>query len=322
MSVGSECVFVCGLWRRHEPSNQESCRFAATMAGRIGAFVELMRPKNLALAAATVPLGAYFATMERVEPFPLSAVLCHTVAVVFFTGAGNTMNDIKDAELDQTAHPQRPIPSNRISLEQARLFSAILWLLSVLLHIAGLVLVEPDIRLLVSCVTIYVLAVVLMVSYDHGPATKNKGLLGNVVISLLVGAVILYGASAVGGITEPLVWWIFGVVFLTNLSREMVKDCMDMEADIGSRTTLPMQYGKEKVRMAAYVLLMGALVCLYMPFWRGPFAFGQLVVQTPAILVLITLNGHMYKGEDALVASRIRLAMFLGLASFIAVAQW
>ena len=292
------------------------------MAGRVEAFVELMRPKNLALAAATVPLGAYFATMETVEAFPISVVICHTLAVLFFTGAGNAMNDIKDAELDRTAHPQRPIPSGRLSREQARWFTLALWILSLGFHIIGLLLVGPNTKLIASCVGIYVMAVGLMVSYDHGPTTKNKGLLGNIVISILVGAVVLYGASAVGGIGVSLVWWIFGVVLLTNLAREMVKDCMDMEADVGSRLTLPMQYGKEKVRMAAYVLLMGALICLYMPFWRGPFEFGELVVQTPAILVLITLNGPMYKGEDALVAGRIRLAMLLGLLSFIAVAQW
>ena len=101
-------------------------------------------------------------------------------------------------------------------------------------------------------------------------------------------------------------WWIFGVVFLTNLAREMVKDCMDMEADEGSRRTLPMTYGKEKVRMAAYVVIMGALVCLYVPFWKGPFGFNQLALQLPAILTLITLNGPLVQGKDALVAGRIR----------------
>ena len=177
--------------------------------------------------------------------------------------------------------------------------------------------IEPSVSTYLPTVLIYILAVVLMVTYDHGPATKNRGLSGNIVISLLVGAVILYGASAVGGFTQPVIWWIFGVVFLTNLAREMVKDCMDMEADAGSRQTLPMTYGKEKVRMAAYVVIMGALVCLYIPSWRGPFEFGQIALQIPAILTLITLNGPMVQGNDALVAGRIRIAMFLGLVSFI-----
>jgi hypothetical protein len=69
--------------------------------------------------------------------------------------------------------------------------------------------------------------------------------------------------------------------------------------------------------MIAYVITMGALVCLYMPYWRGPFEFGQLVFQTPAILVLITLNGPLFKGDDALVSGRIRVAMLLGLIGFL-----
>lgn len=291
------------------------------MAGGLGGYVSLMRPKNLVLASATVPLGAYFALMGSSNAFPFLAVALHTLAVLCFTGAGNAMNDIKDAEIDAIAHPQRPIPSGQVNLDGAGKFTAVLWCISVFAHIGGLLVVEPDVDVYLPTVLIYIVAVILMVTYDHGPATKNKGLVGNIIISILVGAVILYGAAGVGGFTDPLVWWIFGVVFFTNLAREMVKDCMDMEADTGSRQTLPMTYGKEKVRMAAYVLLMGALVCLYMPFWKGPFAFGQLALQTPAILALITLNGPLYKGQDALVAGRIRLAMLLGLLSFIVAAQ-
>jgi geranylgeranylglycerol-phosphate geranylgeranyltransferase len=283
----------------------------------MGAYIALMRPKNLVLAGATVPLGAYFALMDTSEAFPFVAVTLHTLAVMLFTGAGNAMNDIKDAEIDKTAHPMRPLPSGQLTLSQAGRFTSLLWVLSVAAHVGGLMAVEAAVSIYLPTVLIYILAVVLMVTYDHGPATKNRGLSGNIVISLLVGAVILYGASAVGGFALPVIWWIFGVVFLTNLAREMVKDCMDMEADKGSRQTLPMTYGKEKVRMAAYIVIMGALVCLYVPFWKGPFQFGQIALQIPAILTLITLNGPMVQGKDALVAGRIRMAMLLGLVSFI-----
>ncbi len=287
------------------------------MAGGMGAYIALMRPKNLVLAGATVPLGAYFALMDTSEAFPFVAVTLHTLAVMLFTGAGNAMNDIKDAEIDKTAHPMRPLPSGQLTLSQAGRFTSLLWVLSVAAHVGGLMAVEAAVSIYLPTALIYILAVVLMVTYDHGPATKNRGLSGNIVISLLVGAVILYGASAVGGFALPVIWWIFGVVFLTNLAREMVKDCMDMEADRGSRQTLPMTYGKEKVRMAAYIVIMGALVCLYVPFWKGPFQFGQIALQIPAILTLITLNGPMVQGNDALVAGRIRMAMLLGLVSFI-----
>ena len=65
-----------------------------------------------------------------------------------------------------------------------------LWCVSVFAHIGGLLVVEPEVAVYLPTILIYILAVLLMVTYDHGPATKNKGLLGNIIISILVGAVI------------------------------------------------------------------------------------------------------------------------------------
>ena len=160
------------------PSNQESVAPASTMAGGLGGYVSLMRPKNLVLASATVPLGAYFALMDSSNAFPFLAVALHTLSVLCFTGAGNAMNDIKDAEIDATAHPQRPIPSGQVSLDGAGKFTSVLWCISVFAHIGGLLVVEPEVSVYLPTILIYILAVVLMVTYDHGPATKNKGVVG------------------------------------------------------------------------------------------------------------------------------------------------
>ena len=165
--------------------------------------------------------------------------------------------------------------------------------------------------------TIYVAAVVLMLTYDHGPRTKQKGLVGNIAISSLVAAVVLYGASSIEGLDALLCWYVAGVVFFVNLAREIIKDCQDMEADSDSRQTLPMKIGKENSRMVAYVLTLIGIVFLYIPYWQGPFLFGQLFLQSPAIVLLMSLNGPMWKGEDYAVATRLRIAMLLGLVSFI-----
>ena len=279
------------------------------------AWLELMRPKNLVLGAITVPLGAAFTLQGQIVD-EMIIIFLQTISVMLFIGAGNVMNDIKDFEIDKLAHPNRPLPSQQISLIAATKFSWILWALSILCLVSATYF-SMDFDLWWSTIVIYIIAVILMVSYDHGPKTKEMGLQGNIAISLMVAAVIIYGASSVGGLLNPLIWWVAGVVFFTNLAREIVKDCQDIIADEGQRTTLPMRIGLEKSRMAAYVIIMAALVCLYMPFWRGPFEFGQLVFQTPAILVLITLNGPLFKGEDALVSARIRVAMLLGLIGFL-----
>ncbi|HIF91033.1 MAG TPA: hypothetical protein EYQ58_05810 [Candidatus Poseidoniales archaeon] len=279
------------------------------------AWLELMRPKNLVLGAITVPLGAAF-TLQGQFADELLIISLQTIAVILFIGAGNVMNDIKDYEIDKLAHPNRPLPSGQMSLQSASNFSRLLWSLSILC-LAIAIYFSMDFELWWATIIIYAIAVVLMISYDHGPKTKEMGLQGNIAISIMVAAVILYGASSVGGLLNPLIWWVSGVVFFTNLAREIIKDCQDIIADEGQRTTLPMKIGLEKSRMIAYIITMGALVCLYMPYWRGPFEFGQLVFQTPAILVLITLNGPLFKGDDSLVSGRIRVAMLLGLIGFL-----
>lgn len=286
------------------------------MSADVRAFIELMRPKNMVLAAITVPLGALFGLNASLNEEQLTAVVIQIFSVLAFMGAGNAMNDIKDAAIDAQAHPNRPLPSQRISLEAAKKFVVALWLISFSLMAVGAYLLMQSDATWWPLAVIYLAAVALMLTYDLGPETKTKGLIGNVSISLMVAAVILYGAATVDSITR-LSFLVAGVVFFTNLAREIVKDCQDMLADEGERYTLPMKIGLERARMLAYVFIMGGLVCLYIPYWQGPFVFGQLLLQTPAIMVLITLNGPLFKGEDVQVSSRIRIAMLLGLMSFI-----
>jgi geranylgeranylglycerol-phosphate geranylgeranyltransferase len=286
------------------------------MSADVRAFIELMRPKNMVLAAITVPLGALFGLNASLNEEQLIAVIIQIFSVLAFMGAGNAMNDIKDAAIDAQAHPNRPLPSQRISLEAAKKFVVVLWLISFSLMAVGAYLLMQSDATWWPLAVIYIAAVALMLTYDLGPETKTKGLIGNVSISLMVAAVILYGAATVDSITR-LSFLVAGVVFFTNLAREIVKDCQDMLADEGERYTLPMKIGLERARMLAYVFIMGGLVCLYIPYWQGPFVFGQLLLQTPAIMVLITLNGPLFKGEDVQVSSRIRVAMLLGLMSFI-----
>ena len=287
------------------------------MGGSIKPYLHLMRMKNVILASITVPLGAQFAVGDSWLSDQLLEVIAQIFAVIFFIGAGNTMNDIKDVDIDREAHPERPLASGAISVNSAQNFVKVLWLMSIICLFVGAYSLQKDGNSVIELMTIYVIAITLMLTYDHGLELKNTGLKGNISISIMVGAVILYGASSVGNTWTPLVWWTAGVVFFANLAREIIKDCQDMEADEGLRQTLPMTYGLVKSRMLAYVIVMAALVCLYVPYWKGPFEFNQLFFQTPAILMLITLNRELAEGKDYQAAAKIRTAMLLGLIGFI-----
>ena len=273
-----------------------------------------MRIKNLGLALIATPLGAAFALLDFQALLDYPEVALATLSVLFFMAAGNALNDLSDVEIDKIAHPTRPLANGSISISETRLLIGLLSLLSLASLLGCLYLMEGSRAYTAG---IYVAAVVLMVTYDHGPRTKQKGLIGNIAISSLVAAVVLYGASSIEGLDALLCWYVAGVVFFVNLAREIIKDCQDMEADSDSRQTLPMKIGKENSRMVAYVLTLVGIVFLYIPYWQGPFLFGQLFLQSPAIVLLMSLNGPMWKGEDYAVATRLRIAMLLGLVSFI-----
>ena len=284
------------------------------MASKLVASIQLMRIKNLGLALIATPLGAAFALLDFEALLDYPEVALATLSVLFFMAAGNALNDLSDVEIDKIAHPSRPLANGSISISETKMLIGFLSLLSVASLLGCLYLMEGS-QTYTAC--IYVAAVVLMITYDHGPRTKQKGLIGNIAISSLVAAVVLYGASSIEGLDAVLCWYVAGVVFFVNLAREIIKDCQDMEADSDSRQTLPMKIGKENSRMVAYVLTLIGIVFLYIPYWQGPFLFGQLFLQSPAIVLLMSLNGPMWKGEDYAVATRLRIAMLLGLVSFI-----
>jgi len=284
------------------------------MANKLVASIELIRVKNLGLALIATPLGAAFALLDFQELFGYYQVALATMSVLFFMAAGNALNDLSDVEIDRIAHPQRPLANETLSISEAKALIGILSALSLASLIGCLYLMEGGTEFTAG---IYLAAVFLMLTYDHGPKTKQRGFIGNLAISSLVAAVVLYGASSIDGLDSALCWYVAGVVFFVNLAREIIKDCQDMEADSDSRQTLPMKIGKENSRMIAYVLTLIGIVFLYIPYWKGPFLFGQLLLQSPAIFILMSLNGPMWKGEDYIAATRLRIAMLLGLVGFI-----
>ena len=284
------------------------------MANKILASFELMRMKNILLASIATPVGALLALGDFSSITEYPEVIFATTSVLFFMGAGNAMNDLRDIEIDRIAHPNRPLARESMSEKEAKILMISLAFLSIGSLVACCLMMDNERKYTLS---IYGIVALLMLSYDSLLELKNKGLLGNVSISLLVAAVTLYGASSVGEVTNPLIWYVSGVVFFVNLAREIVKDCQDLDADSESRVTLPMKIGLENSRMVAYVMTLFGLVMLYIPYWQGPFEFGQLLFQAPAMLVLITLNGPMWKGDDYVAATRLRIAMLLGLLGFI-----
>ena len=273
--------------------------------------VELSRPKNVVLAAITVPLGAHLALGGAWTTQALGLVALQTTSAICFMAAGNTFNDISDVSIDKQSKPDRPIPSERITIKSATKVAYSFTLLSSLFMAAGAYYTDEPYPL----IAIWTFAALLMWSYDAGPQTKRLGLVGNIAISLMVGAVIVYGAAAVSLANTEIVIYAAIVAFFANLAREIIKDCEDMESDEG-RNTLPMRIGLMNARSVAYVFILASMVTLGLAHYIGPLEYHQIVFHAPAIFILFSLNGPLFHGDDYKAQQNVRVGMLLGLIAF------
>lgn len=92
---------------------------------RVAAYATLLRIPNLFTAPPDVLLGAVlagFATTESGVVVPVQQVASLSVVSMLLYGAGTTLNDYADTEVDAVERPERPIPSQSVSSQAALSF--------------------------------------------------------------------------------------------------------------------------------------------------------------------------------------------------------
>ena len=278
------------------------------------AWLELTRPVNVIAGGITCYLGGYMVGIDGATHIPL---LFSCFSVMLLMAAGNIVNDVIDSAIDSRAHPYRPIPSGRVDRSIAKGMGIGFWIASMLSMLIATRLLYQEEWLWWAAPAIWLLAASLMATYDLGPRSKNRGILGNIAISLMVGAVILFGAAAVGSIDSQLIWFVGLTAFFINLGREMVKDCEDMDAD-GGRQTMPMRVGRENTRMVAYLCALAGLVMSAIPYYTGLLDIQWLLLQAPAFILILTCNKPLMTGDDRKAQRSLRIGLFFGLIGFVA----
>jgi geranylgeranylglycerol-phosphate geranylgeranyltransferase len=184
------------------------------------------------------------------------------VTVFAFIVGGNSLNDYLDREIDKVAHPERPIPSGKMSPKLVLNISIAAFIISIaaalFMNLASFIIV--------------VVAITLMISYELW--SKKVGLLGNITIGLLTGMLFLLGGAMVGNLDR--VWAVALVATLGTLGREIIKDVEDMAGD-ADRNTLPKRIGAKGAGVVAAVVLAVAVVLTPLPYLLGYFPAAYLV---------------------------------------------
>ncbi len=275
-------------------------------------YITLIRSGNCLMAGVSAAIGTLIASFTLNMLFPADALYVF-VAVFFITGAGNTINDVFDAEIDKINKPHRPIPSGAIRKKDALYFS-------ILLFVAGILTASfirpPEAELPIA---LYIAAINSLILIEYARTLKRTPFFGNLAVGYLTGSTFLFG-GAVFGIVGL---WSVGVLFMLSmfatLGREIVKDIEDIEGDktVGA-DTLPIRIGARKSAYAAAFFGMVAMLLSPLPFMMNMVSLGYILIVGVADAVFIVAIIHMLHNNDPVASSRyFKIAMMVALLAFV-----
>ncbi|MDO5824957.1 MAG: UbiA family prenyltransferase [Methanosphaera sp.] len=268
----------------------------------MNSYIEILRPANAIMASIAVLLMAIISHTYNME------IALGALAVFIATGAGNTINDYYDYEIDKVNKPARPIPSGRISLKNALYYSLILFALATII---GFYISIPNGITVIVCS-----AIMIVYAYDF----KKRCLIGNLTVSLLTALTFVFGGLITGDLYISVILAAFA--FLMTLSREIIKDCEDIEGDMTEGAhTMPIAYGKDTSIKVAFII--NIITCILTPllYIYGIFSSYYMIIILIADILFIYCGVLTLKNQEKDILHKVskymKIAMLIAFISFI-----
>jgi len=231
---------------------------------KIKGLIELLRPELPFAAGICVIIGEII-TLGKFPSF--SELFLGFLWGFFLSGPAMILNDFFDIEVDRVNVPHRPLPSGLISPRTVIVFTII----TTLIGLGASFFID---RL---AVLLYIIFWVIGFLYNW--KLKEKGLLGNLLVSSSVSITIILGGIVVG---EP---WNKGVaifslmIFLFNLGEEIAADAMDIEGDKKRNIkSLAILIGRKNALRISTSLFVIEIVLSYLPVFWGLFGISYLII--------------------------------------------
>lgn len=250
-------------------------------------------------------------------------------ATIFIAAAGNIINDINDIETDLINKPSNVIVGSSVSEKTAYNLFIVLNLLGVGLGFYLSHLIERP-----AFFILFILISALL--YIYATHLKRTLLIGNFVISLLVGmSVLIVGIfellPAITTINRTTQIIFFNVIFdyalfafIINLLREIAKDIEDIDGDYKcGMNTLPIALGRTRAKnvLSALNLIPLALLILYVVsnLYKQQLAvlYFLICVIGPLLYICIKTFSANSKKDFHDISNIYKLVMFFGMLSLL-----
>ncbi|MCS7098719.1 MAG: geranylgeranylglycerol-phosphate geranylgeranyltransferase [Sulfolobales archaeon] len=281
---------------------------SSRLGSKLSAYVELVRPHNVLAAILCVILGVLSAS--RAVEYSLSildaVIACAVVALV--SASGYAINDYFDYKVDAVNKPYRPIPSGRVSLGEVLYFSLVLGIVGV------------AISAWFNYISLIFVALNAVLVYSYSARIKERGLLGNLVVSFEGSASILYGSLVVytrTGVLDALSSALVpaSIAFTLLLGREIVKTIEDYYADsVRNVRSLPRVVGLRvsAVVASAVLLLVPALAVL--PLYTKLYNTSVYLPLATVTVVIVVFSVVKLLRSPNLVLAAIKVRSILKIA--------
>jgi len=306
----------------------------------LSALLRLVRVQNLLIIAAT----QYFVRFFLLKPFFFSYKfeLAHSLSDIEFltlvaatlciAAAGNIINDYFDIDIDRINKPGKMLIGRYFGRTEA-------FRLHLVLNGIGIVLGCLSAWLAGNIKLGFIFPVAAGLLWFYAKSLKKYFLLGNLLVSVLTGVVILLplffetwllttrnqvilrAAYDELLIQSVLAYALFA--FITTLIREIIKDAEDIEGDRQFDVkSVPIVLGQKLAKTvvaALCLLLIGLLFIVQRQFFREEqflkISYILIALQLPVIGLLFNLVPASAREDFAKLSEWMKIIMLLGVAS-------
>jgi geranylgeranylglycerol-phosphate geranylgeranyltransferase len=206
------------------------------MRKKLIAYIQLIKPLNNSKSTLYYGSCSFMGSLLAASwKIPLAASLATTTAITLSAFAVYALNDIYDTKIDAVNAPERPLPSGKITITEAKTITVALF--------AASLLVAVSVSLIAVIFTL--LFSTLGITYSIPQIRLKDGYLANVCWGLGIATAILGGAS-VTTINTNAIAAAFALAFLTA-GCGLTKDLKDIEGDKAlNMHTMPILLGEKR----------------------------------------------------------------------------
>ncbi|MHA1292946.1 MAG: geranylgeranylglycerol-phosphate geranylgeranyltransferase [Promethearchaeota archaeon] len=282
------------------------------------ATIEILRPVNGIMGSLTVVIGILNTRVGIPSEILALNIILGILTYFFISGSGMIINDIYDYEIDKINRPERPLPSGRLDLKNAKILFILTFSIGILLSI---------IHCIILSLNFYPVILVIgfgLLGWVYAAWGKRKGFIGNIIVSVSFSIGLIYGAILNSFSIPSYIFYFFITSFALLMAREIVKGCEDIEGDKKEGVkTLAITIGIKKTMIIAIIFECLAIIFFILPLFTNiinPNLF--IILMFPGIAIVgFSLIYSFYHHQNIKNFGRISLLLkigaFAGLLAFI-----